>query len=80
MGVARLKKLREKGIRELSVRGSQEIRKLGERALGLSVGEMSDGAFLHHIKRGQRSDSAEETAVCIVNRIGASHAKDSGYK
>ena len=77
MGVARLKKLREKSIRELSVRGSQEIRKLGERALGLSVGEMSDGAFLHHIKRGQRSDSAEETALYIVNRIAASVASSS---
>lgn len=73
-GIAQLKKLRGKSFRELCVRGRQEIAKLCERAFGLRVGEMSDNAFMSRIERGQRSDSARDTARYIVNRIQASVA------
>jgi hypothetical protein len=68
-GVAKLKKLKGKGVRELSARGRQELSKLSERLLGLSVGEMSDKSFLRHVKRDRRSASASETAARIAHRI-----------
>ncbi|HEY7547534.1 MAG TPA: alginate lyase family protein, partial [Blastocatellia bacterium] len=68
-GIAQLKKLRGKSMRELCVRGRQEIAKLCERAFGLGVGEMSDNDFLSHIGRDERSGSAQGTARSIVNRI-----------
>jgi hypothetical protein len=67
-----LKKLRGKSARELIARGRQEAAKLGERALRLSVGEMSDSTLLRHIRQEDRNGSAEEVALGIANRMRAS--------
>ncbi len=77
LSVAQLKRLKGKSIREMSVRGRQEIARLSERALGLSVGEMSDRAFLRHIKREQRGDTGETVAASIINRMRESVASAS---
>jgi uncharacterized heparinase superfamily protein len=71
-GIGQLKKLRGKSPRELISRGRQEAAKLSERAFGLSMGEMSDGTFLRHIKRPDRSASAEGVASRIVDRMSVS--------
>ena len=67
-GLAQLKRLRGKSMRELRVRGRQELSKLGERLFGLSEGEMSDRTFLGHIKPDKVLGSVEATAASIVDR------------
>src|SRR5258707_14271337 len=68
-GFAQLKRLRRKSMRELRVRGRQELSKLGERLFGLSEGEMSDRTFLGYIKPDKVLDSVEATAASIVDRV-----------
>src|SRR5215213_6309616 len=67
--IAQLKKIRGRSLRELRVRGSQEISKLGERVLGRSTREMSDSAFYAEIAPGSRNGSGRGTADYIAGRI-----------
>lgn len=70
-GLSQLKKLRGKSVRELAVRGRQELAKLGERVLR-TEGEMSDRAFLRHVRPSCALDSAEVTAGAIIRRVHVS--------
>src|SRR6266498_1389547 len=67
--LAQLKRLRGKSLRELRVRGRQELAKLGERVFSLSEGEMCDRTFLSYINPGHAAGSAEKTANAIVARM-----------
>src|SRR6185503_18028338 len=66
---AKLKKLRSMPLRELLARSRQEISKLGERCLNLSVGEMSDASFMRAISPRHQTGGALETASSIGGRI-----------
>src|SRR5438046_2176000 len=76
-GFAQLKRLRGKSIKELRVRGRQELSKLGERLFGLSEGEMSDRTFLGYIKPDNVLGSVEATAASIVDRVYTSTNSDA---
>lgn len=71
-GIAQLKKLSGKDIREICLRGRQEIAKFGERVLGFSTGEMSDEAFYYEVRRQERNGSGMGTAQQIAERIQSS--------
>jgi len=62
-----LKKLRTRSLREIGVRGRQELGKLSERVSG--AGEMSDRALLSEISPASRNCSSEGSALLIVERI-----------
>lgn len=79
-GLKKLNRLRGKSIRELRVRGRQELAKIAERNLGLAAGEMSDRAFLRQIKPENRGASAEATADLIINRLRSSISKSPHSK
>jgi hypothetical protein len=69
VSIAQLKKLRGKDLREVRVRGKQELAKLGERLLGSGTTEMSDGALLNEIHASSRNGSGEGTSLLILERI-----------
>src|SRR4051794_8660852 len=62
---AQLKKLRRKGLREIRVRGAQEISKLAGRMLSVATGEMSDAKFLRSVRPARRGRSAEQAAASM---------------
>jgi hypothetical protein len=70
-GFQQVKRLRGRSMTELRVRARQELAKLGERLFGMSEGEMTDRAFLRHVKSSWVLDSAEATAASIINRVYA---------
>ncbi len=59
-------------LREIGVRGRQEIAKLNERVFRAGAVEMSDGAFLREFQPGSRNCSGEGSAALIAERIDAS--------
>ena len=63
-------------MRELRVRGTQELVKLSERLLGSSTREASDRAFLREVAPGLRNGSGEATAGLIAARIFQSFIKE----
>ncbi len=65
---AKLKKLRGKSLREISVRSRQELAKIGERVFS-SADEMNDNALLRRISPASRNGSAEGTTELILERI-----------
>ena len=67
-----LKKLRRKSLREIRVRGRQELLKLNERLFKAGTIEMSDGAFLREFQPTSRNRSGEGSAALIAERIDAS--------
>ena len=69
--IAQVKKLRGKSLREIRVRGKQELTKLGERVLRSGTTEMSDSALLEQINPAARNGSAEGTARLILESIRA---------
>ncbi|HKP86182.1 MAG TPA: alginate lyase family protein [Blastocatellia bacterium] len=72
-GIAQLKKLRGKSLREIRVRGRQEIVKFRERLF--SSAEMSDEAFAREITPFSPSASVEDSSALIVERIRSSFAR-----
>lgn len=62
-------RFRKVTLDELGVRGRQELMKLGERLLQLKGNEMTDRAFIRHIERAHRRQSAHATASGILDRI-----------
>jgi hypothetical protein len=77
--IAQVNKLRGKSMRELSVRGRQELSKLGERFLSPGSTEMSDARFNREIKSELRSLSPEDAALRICN-LRQGRAGDSNYQ
>jgi uncharacterized heparinase superfamily protein len=69
-GIAQLKKLRSKSLREISERGKQEIAKIGERLFGAA--EMSDDALLQEFSHASRNGSGEGTSALVLKRICSS--------
>ncbi|HYP26966.1 MAG TPA: alginate lyase family protein [Blastocatellia bacterium] len=67
--IAQLKKIKGRSLRELRVRGKQEVTKLGERVLGWSTSEMSDSDFYNEIRPGRRNGSGAGTARDVLGRI-----------
>jgi len=78
MAIAQLKKLKGRSLKELRVRGLQEISKLGERALGLSDGEMTDAALRREIRSDSFRSSLSETVLNITKRTGEYPATSPG--
>jgi hypothetical protein len=70
-----LKKLRGKSLREIRVRGAQEISKLSERLLPPS---MLDAGFLRSVRTAFRDTSAERTAERIVKSFDAATRSSHG--
>ena len=64
--IAQLKKLRGRSLRELGVRGRQELSKVGERWLGTR--EMSDAALRREITAAARNGSATGSAARLLER------------
>lgn len=69
-GIAQLKKLRNKSLREIRVRGRQEIAKFGERLFGAA--ELSDGALLQEFNRASHNGSGEGASALVLERICSS--------
>jgi hypothetical protein len=69
VSIAQLKKLRNKDLREVRVRGKQELAKLGERLLGSGTAEMSDAALLAEVLPSARNGSGEGTSALILDRV-----------
>ena len=69
--IKKLNKLRGRSVREFSVRGHQELAKVGERFLKLGSGEMSDAQFLREINLEQSDLTAKDAAARISNLIQA---------
>ncbi|HEX8090983.1 MAG TPA: alginate lyase family protein [Blastocatellia bacterium] len=72
VSIAQLKKLRGKDLREVRVRGRQELAKLGERLLGSGTTEMSDAALVGEIRASSRNGSGEGTSSLVLERIRSS--------
>src|SRR5947209_3585372 len=63
-GFAQLKKLRGRSLRELGVRGRQELAKVTERLLG--TGELSDAALRREIRAASRNGTAVGSAARLL--------------
>jgi hypothetical protein len=71
-GIAQLKKLRGRSLRELGVRGRQELSKVGERWLGTR--ELSDAGLRREITAAVRNGTATGSAAALLERRrAASH-------
>lgn len=68
--VTKLEKLRGKSLRELRVRGAQELAKLNERVFGAA--EMSDDELFRQIDQRSRNGNGEGSAMLILERIRSS--------
>src|SRR5881396_1319162 len=75
--IAQLKKLRGKSIREIRVRGQQELAKFNERVLGSGATEINDAALLREINPASRNGNGEGSAMLILKRIRSSTAPAS---
>jgi uncharacterized heparinase superfamily protein len=69
-GLSQLEKLRGKSLREIRVRGAQELAKLSERVFGAA--ELSDAALLRQIEPRSRNGNGEGSAMLILERIRSS--------
>jgi uncharacterized heparinase superfamily protein len=65
-GITQLKKLRGRSLRELGVRGRQELSKVGERWLGTR--ELSDAALRREITVPARNGTATGSAAALLER------------
>ncbi|MFL6273777.1 MAG: alginate lyase family protein [Blastocatellia bacterium] len=73
IGIPQLKKLRGKSLRELGVRGRQELAKASERLLGTR--ELSESALRREIIAASRNGTATGSAARLLEgRRAASHA------
>jgi len=72
VSAAKLRKLRNRSLHELYVRGRQETAKLAERLPRIGRGEMSDREWLGELRPELRSGSAGTSASLILDRIGTS--------
>ena len=72
LSAAKLRKLRNRSLHELYVRGRQETAKLAERLPRVSRGEMSDRNWLGELRPELRSRSVGTVASLILDRIGTS--------
>lgn len=72
--IAQLEKLRGKSLREIRVRGLQELTKLNERILGAGTKELTDKALLGEISPRSRNGNGEGSAMLILERIRSSSA------
>lgn len=68
--IAQLKKLRGKSLREIRLRGRQEISKFGERLFGAQ--QMSDDALYREIAPASRNGSGEGSSALVLERIRSS--------
>ena len=66
---AQLEKLRGKSLREIRVRGTQELAKLNERILGTGTVELTDDALLREIHPASRNGTGEGSAMLMLERI-----------
>lgn len=66
-GITQLKKLRGRSLRELGVRGRQELAKAGERWLGTR--ELSDAALRREILAAARNGTATGSAARLLARL-----------
>jgi hypothetical protein len=66
-GITKLEKLRGKSLREIRVRGAQELAKLNERVFGAA--ELSDAALFRQIDPRSRNGTGEGSAMLILERI-----------
>ena len=73
--VSKLEKLRGKSLREIRVRGAQELAKLSERVLGAT--ELSDAALFRQIDPRSRNGNGEGSATLILERIRSSTVRAS---
>lgn len=69
--IAQLNKLRGRSVRELYVRGQQELAKFGERFLKPGSVEMSDAQFMREINLERHDLSPEGAAARICNLMHA---------
>jgi hypothetical protein len=69
-GLAQLEKLRGKSLREIRVRGAQELAKLSERMFGAA--ELSDAELFRQIVPRSRNGNGEGSAMLILERIRSS--------
>jgi uncharacterized heparinase superfamily protein len=69
----KLKRVRNRSLREIAVRGRQELGKLGERVYG--AGELSDRGLLKEIAPSSRNCSGQGSALLILERIRRSLEK-----
>jgi uncharacterized heparinase superfamily protein len=67
--IAQLEKLRGKSLREIRVRGRQELAKLNERILGAGAIEMPDAALLREVHPASRNGNGEGSAMLLLERI-----------
>lgn len=74
-GIAQLKKLLGKSIREINVRGRQQVTKLSERLLNSNAGEMSDRGLLREINPVSRNGNGLGSAKLILERIRSSASR-----
>src|SRR5690349_24405880 len=65
-GIAQLKKLRGRSLRELGVRGRQELSKVSERWLGTR--ELSDARLRREITATARNGTATGSAAALLER------------
>jgi len=68
--LTKLEKLRGKSLRELRVRGAQELAKLNERVFG--AGELTDDELFRQIDPRSRNGNGEGSAMLILERIRSS--------
>jgi len=66
---AQLEKLRGTSLREIRVRGTQELAKLNERIFGAGSVEMTDEALLHEIHPASGNGNSEGSAMLMLERI-----------
>ena len=72
--IAQLEKLRGRSLREIRVRGLQELSKLNERILGAGSDELTDRALLGEISPRSRNGNGEGSAMLILDRLRSSSA------
>jgi len=67
--IPQLEKLRGKSLREIRVRGTQELAKLNERILRTGTVELTDDALLREIHPASRNGNGEGSAMLMLERI-----------
>ncbi len=72
--ITQLNKLRRMGLREIQVRGRQELNKLSERLLSSRHAELSDAALKREFNPSTVNGTGEGTAALILERLRNSAA------
>src|SRR5215510_11367788 len=76
VNVSQFKKLKGKSLREIRLRGRQEIAKLNERLFGIGTAEMSDAALIREINFLNPGGTGEGISALILERIRTSLTPD----